>query len=231
MARNQVFTKQQVLMAIQRWIVENGMAPTIEELRSALDAGSTRTVLRYLRQLEVDGDIQRWHGARGLRVLKHESPGANSRLVPIVGVAPAGPTMLAEENREGWVQLPESFLSPPSARFFLLRVRGDSMDRAELVGGRIESGDLVLVRSQSVADPGQVVVALLDGEATIKRLVKAPGYWALKPESTNPRHHPIIVETEALIQGVVTRVLKAAAELVNNEGLPDPDIHVTEPSP
>jgi repressor LexA len=122
--------------------------------------------------------------------------------------------MLAEENREGCVRLPTEFTRPKSAKFFLLRVRGDSMNRAKFAGERIESGDLVLVRQQPTAQSGDVVVALIDGEATIKRLAKAPGYWVLKPESTNQVHLPIILNRDFAIQGVVCRVLKKGAELI-----------------
>ena len=88
------------------------------------------------------------------------------------------------------------------------------MNRAAVSGGRIENGDLVLVRQQSTADPGEVVVALIDGEATIKHLVRAPGYWVLKPESTDPQHRPIVVGRNFRVQGVVCRVLKKGTEIV-----------------
>src|ERR1043166_7256748 len=98
--------------------------------------------------------------------------------------------MPAEENMLGQVHVPKEFLKPPNSKFFLLRVRGDSMNRAKIEGQTIEDGDLVLVRQQERADPGKIVVALVDGEATIKKLVKAPGYYVLQPESSNPKHRP-----------------------------------------
>jgi SOS-response transcriptional repressor LexA len=122
--------------------------------------------------------------------------------------------MPAEENILGQVQVPKEFLKPPSSKFFFLRVRGDSMNRAKVEGQTIEDGDLVLVRQQERADTGKIVVALVDGEATIKRLAKAPGYYVLKPESSNPKHRPIIVAQDFRIQGVVSRVFKEGAELL-----------------
>jgi len=208
MGRKPLFTVEHVASAIQEWVAHHGVAPTVEELRRLLRAGSTRTVWRYLRLLETEGYIERWPGARGLRSLKAVEGGTRTRAVPLVGEAPAGPRMLAEENREGWVRLPEDMFARHSGRFFLLRVRGDSMNRARLPGGKIEDKDLVLVREQPAANPGEIVVALIDGEATIKRLVQAPGYSVLRPESTNPRHEPIVVTGDAAIQGVVRRVLK-----------------------
>jgi repressor LexA len=208
-----MFTKEAVLSAINGWVARRGLPPTIEELRQQLGAGSTRTVLRYLGALEEAGLIERWAGARGLRALQspRREAGTSTCAVPLVGEAPAGPLMAAEENREGWVQLPEEFLRPPRNRYYLLRVRGDSMNRASVPGGRIGDRDLVLVRQQASADPGDIVVILLDGQATIKRLVRAPGYWVLKPESAESKHRPIVITQDARVQGVVVRVLKGGA--------------------
>jgi SOS-response transcriptional repressor LexA len=138
-----------------------------------------------------------------------------TRLVPIVGEAPAGQLMPAEENMLGQVHVPKEFLKPPSSKFFLLRVRGDSMNRAKVDGQTIEDGDLVLVHQQERADPGKIVVALVDGQATIKKLVKAPGYYVLQPESSNPKHRPIIVAQEFRVQGIVCRVFKRGGELLD----------------
>jgi repressor LexA len=214
MGRQKIFDSEQVLAAIQEWLVHHGVPPTIEELRRALGVGSTRTVLRYLQQLEADGHIERWHGARGMKLLRSAGEGLRTRPVPLVGDVPAGPLMLAEENLEAWIRLPETLLVQQSAQFFLLRVRGDSMNRAEVAGGRIEDGDLVLVRKQSSYDAGRVVVALIDGEATVKRLVRGQDYFVLKPDSTNPGHQPIVVDRDAVIQGTVCRVLKKGSQLL-----------------
>jgi repressor LexA len=203
-----------VLAAIRRAILNSGMPPTVEELRRVLKVGSTRTVLRYLRWLEDEGEIERWPGARGLRLVKTDKQHAQTLSVPLVGEAPAGSLMAAEENLEGWVRLPQEFLAP-RAKFFLLRVRGDSMNKSIVEDQRIESGDLVLVRQQATAQTNDIVVALIDGEATIKRLVRGDGYFLLKPESTNAEHKPIIVNRDFHVQGVVTRVLKKGSELLS----------------
>lgn len=214
MARPKLLTKEQVVDALSRWFIRNSVPPTVEELRRLLGVGSTRTVLRYLDALKEEGYIDRWSGARGLRMRKGPDASLQTRLVPIVGEAPAGQLMPAEENILGQVQLPKEFLKPPSAKFFLLRVRGDSMNRAKVEGQTIEDGDLVLVRQQERAEPGKIIVALVDGEATIKKLVKGPGYYVLKPESSNPKHGPIIVAQDFHIQGIVSRVFKKGGELL-----------------
>lgn len=217
MGRKKLLNRDQVVRVIQNWVVYRGMAPTVEELRQAVGAGSSSTVLRYLRQLEEEGYIERWHGARGLKLLRGVEGTLKTRPVPLVGVVSAGPSMLAEENLETWVRVPEGSLTPPSAQFFLLRVTGNSMNRAEVPGGKIEDGDLVLVRQQPTADPGQVVVALIDGEATIKRLAVGPDYWVLRPESTSKPHHPIVLDKQTVIQGVVCRVLKKGSALMEDQ--------------
>lgn len=216
MARPKLLSNEQVVNELSRWFTRNSVPPTIEELRRLLGVGSTRTVLRYLDQLQEEGHIERWSGARGLRMRKGSmARGFETRLIPIVGEAPAGQLMPAEENMLGQVQIPKDFLKPPSAQFFLLRVRGDSMNRAKVEGGTIEDRDLVLVRQQERADPGQFIVALVDGEATIKKLVKAPGYYVLQPESTNPKHRPIVIAQDFRIQGIVCRVFKKGGDLLH----------------
>ena len=214
MSRPKLLTKEQVVDTLNRWFIRNGVPPTIEELRRLLGVGSTRTVLRYLRLLEEQGLIERWTGARGLKLRIGRTVGLETQLVPIVGEAPAGQLMPAEQNILGQVQMPKEFLKPPTAKFYLLRVRGDSMNRAKVEGQTIDDGDLVLVRQQERADGGKIVVALVDGEATIKKLVKSPGYYVLQPESTNPKNRPIIVAQDFQIQGIVCRVFKKGGELV-----------------
>lgn len=214
MGRPKKLSREQVLDAINRWLLQHGVAPTIEELRQALKLGSKRTVLSYLEALEEAGDIVRRAGApRTLRPRDAAGRGVQTRAVPIVGQAPAGPFMLAEQNLEGWVRVPKE-MAPVGARYFLLRVHGNSMNQAKVRSENIENGDLVLVRQQATANPREIVVALIDGEATIKRLVRAGDHWVLKPESTEPRHHPIVLGPGFRVQGVVVLVLKGGSEVM-----------------
>ena len=208
-------TKERVLALIQQWFTRQRIAPTVEELRRVLKVGSTRTVLRYLRSLEEEGLIERWPGARGLRLLKAPTDSIDTIPIPILGQISAGRPMLAEQNIEGWVRVPKDFLRPAGAHFFLLRVCGDSMNRAAVQGERIEDKDLVLVRQQPTADPNAIVVALVDGEATVKCLTHGPGYFVLKPISSNPVHSPTIVNEDFAVQGLVCRVLKQGSELLS----------------
>lgn len=218
MTRPRQFSDADVLTAIRRWIVAHGVPPTIEELRQSLHVGSTRTVLRYLEALEQAGHIERWPGARGLRLLRTASTGGvKTTAVPIVGRIPAGPLMVAETNIEGFVRLSNELLKPLGSKHFLLRVRGNSMNLAEIDGQRIEDGDLVLIRQQPTANNGDIVVALIDGEATIKEFSTAPGYFVLKPRSSDSKHHPIVVHKPLTSQGIVRRVFKRGSELLSLE--------------
>lgn len=208
MGRKPLLSKETVLVAIQRWTARNGGHPSVEELRRELGVASTRTVFRYLQTLEEDGAIERRPGAPGVKLLKPRSEGAQTRSVPVVGRVPAGALMLAEENIEGWIRLPTSMTSPASEKFFLLRVRGTSMNKAKVDGSTIDDGDLILVRQQPVARNGDIIVGMVDGEATVKTLVKAPGYAILKPDSKDKSHTPIVVGSDFRVAGKVTHVLK-----------------------
>lgn len=215
MPRNKTLTKEQVIQAINRWFIQHGQPPTVEELKNVLGVGSKRTVTRYLQWLKEEGDIERWEGARGLRLLKQPGAGSQTKPIPLVGQVPAGPLMVAEENLEGYVRLPIDLLKPESGKFFLLHVRGDSMNQARVKGEKIENGDIVLVRQQPSAETGDIVVALIDGEATIKRFTQGQGYYVLKPESSNPKHQPIVLTDDFSIQGIVVGLIKKGSEFLN----------------
>lgn len=209
MAPKRKISKEAVLWALQRFQVDNGHPPTIEELRAALGVGSTRTALRYLQELQDAGLIDRWSGARGIKLTPSQPASISTITVPLVGEATAGSLMDAEENYLGSVQIARP--AREQGNLFLLRVRGDSMDRAIVNERKIEDGDLVLVERTANARPGDVIVAMVDGQATIKRLALGPHYAVLKPDSSNPKHTPIVISGEFSVQGVVIDVLKEGA--------------------
>lgn len=214
MGRRPLLTKGDVHVALQRWTAINGRQPSVEELRRELKVASTRTVFRYLRMLETDGAIERRPGAPGVKLSRPLTGGVQTRAVPIVGRVPAGALMMAEENIEGWIQLPKAMTSPASSQFFLLRVCGTSMNRAAVGGNAIEDGDLILVRQQPEAMDGDIVVAIVDGEATVKRLIIAPGYVILKPQSNDQAHRPIVIDRNLYLAGKVIHVLKNGSGLL-----------------
>jgi len=214
MPKEKLVRREDILAAIRNWLAHHGHPPTVEELRILLRVGSKRTVLRYLQWLEKEGELERWPGARGMRLIRQPGRGLETVGVPLIGEIAAGTPILAQENYEAWLRLPKT-AAPAGGRYFLLRVRGDSMNLAKVGKERIEDGDLLLVRQQAMADENAIIVALIDGEATVKRLSRGRGFYALKPESSNPAHRPILVEDDFQIQGVVTMVIKKGVELLD----------------
>jgi repressor LexA len=214
MGRRPLLTKEKLLAGLQQWTAKHGRQPSVEELRQEVGVSSTRTIFRYLRMLEEDRAIERRPGAPGVKLLKPLSHGVQTRAVPIVGRVPAGSPMFAEENIDGWIQLPSALATPASDRFFLLTVRGTSMNRALVKGRTIDDGDLILVRCQPTAHSHDVVVGLVDGEATVKRMITAPGYLVLRPESKDKAHREIVVERDFRILGKVTHVFKKGSSLL-----------------
>ncbi len=163
----------QVLSLIRESIEDKGYPPSLRELAAGLKVSGTRAIEKHVQALERKGLRRRRGGARSIELLGRPSGG---RRVPIVGRVAAGVPILAEENREG-----ELTLDPSIARWddcYLLRVKGDSM-----TGAAILDGDLVLVRPQAAAHNGEIVVAMLEGEATVKRLKRERERVWLLPEN------------------------------------------------
>jgi repressor LexA len=216
MGRNPLFDRDQVLNVLHDWIVTHGSSPTIQELATALNVKSTRTAVRYLRMLEEDGSLER-RGARGVHLHRGPSHEEDTVSVPLVGTVAAGALAVADQNIEAWIRIPKTMARPAGGKLFLLRVRGNSMNLATLGKEHVENGDLVLVRQQATPENGKIVVASVDGEATLKRYVQGPGYGILKPESTEKHHQQVVVTADFRIQGVVQAILKRGAELLQTE--------------
>ena len=179
--------------------------PTFRELQDITGLKSPRSIGQYLGALENAGYIKRGEGSRNVRILRPatslQSDGVTTVHVPIVGSAPCGVPVLAEQNIEGYISVSMTLAKPPS-HYFILKANGDSMNEAG-----INNGDMVLIRQQTIAEDGQIVVALVDNEATIKRLRISKGYITLEPNSRNSEHHLIIVERDFQVQGVVVKTL------------------------
>ena len=182
---------QLILEFVNRFVQENGYAPSVREIGAAVGLSSTASVSYHLQQLQLQG-LLKTSGGKGSKrsVVSSLRPGQ----IPVVGVVTAGVPILAVENREGTL----SWDGDPSC--FALRVRGDSM-----VGAGILSGDKVVVRPQPTANDGQIVVARIGDEATVKRLSLRGGQVWLLPE--NPNYLPID-GSEAEIIGIVKAVVR-----------------------
>ncbi len=176
-----------------------GASPSVRELMRLMGYRSPQSISRILQRLQDWGFIRR-NGEGRIQLLKGAVSHCDNAVtvdVPLVGSAPCGAPLLAEQNVECFIPVSVELAAPPHA-YFLLRTTGDSMNLAG-----IQDGDLVLVRKQVVADSGERVVALVDGQATIKRLRKERGVVLLEPQSTNKRHRPIIAHADFRVQGVV----------------------------
>lgn len=198
--------QQEVLDAVVRAILGRSMAPTILELAEELGV-SGPTVHQHLQALEQKGFLRRRPGSpRGIELVGHMPAGAacDCTRVPIVGVVACGSPILAFEQPLGHVSVNRRPV--PGEVLFALRVRGDSM-----VGAGILNGDLVVARQQQTANDGDIVVALVGDEATVKRLQRRGGKVVLVPE--HPAMEPIEVEPgDVQIQGKVLAVERIVDE-------------------
>lgn len=195
--------QERVLKIIAEKIGKDGLAPTFQELANELGVASKNAVSKHLAQLRHKGYIaMKTNRPRTIQLLEPKDllDGAEEIRLPLLGTITAGAPMLAEENIERYVPVPRSLLRSPT-RHFLLRVQGESMKNAGIL-----DGDLVLVRSTRAVRPGDVVVALLDDEATVKRLAARGGKRYLRPE--NPEFPEIFPDREWSVQGKVVALIR-----------------------
>lgn len=188
-----------ILKYIQKQMENNGYAPSVREIGRAVDLSSTATVQGYLNKLEEKGFIKKENQkGRTLRLLKNskgmdieDEPKdyySNKELVdvPVVGRITAGQPILAVENITDTFPIPVDFTG--NSECFMLTVRGESMIEAGIL-----DGDYILVRKQNNANNGEIVVALIEDEATVKTFYKETDHIRLQPE--NSTMDPIIVPT------------------------------------
>jgi repressor LexA len=194
--------QQAILDFIIDAIRTRGFPPTLREIGRAFEIRSTKGVNDHLVALERKGKIRRSDNlSRGIEVVELPSLEEESESVPILGRIAAGAPLLAAENVDGSYRLDRSLLH--GDRNFLLRVQGDSM-----IGAHICNGDYVLVRPQDAADDGEIVVAMVDDEATVKYLERDGKRVRLQP--ANPAVAPIVLEPGAPLRilGKVVGVLR-----------------------
>lgn len=199
--------QQKVLDFVKEQMKRDGYAPSVREICKALDLKSTSTVHGYLVRLEKKGLIQRAAlKPRTLRIVGEEGTSEDKGFytskemvdVPIVGKVTAGLPILAVENIEDSFPLPIDFVG--NSESFMLKVRGDSM-----IDAGILDGDLVLVKKQNSAENGDIVVALIEDEATVKKFYKEKNFIRLQPQ--NQFMQPIIVP-DCQILGKVSGVFR-----------------------
>ena len=191
--RSSQLNQQRILDYIKSEIELKGYPPSVREICQAVGLKSTSTVHAHLNHLEEQGLIRRDSTKpRALEVL--DGSHQRGRSVPLVGRVTAGLPILAVENIEDHLVLPQSLLGQDDC--FCLRVQGESMIEAGIYGG-----DIVVIRQQDSADNGEIVVALVEDEATLKRIFYEDGHVRLQPE--NSTMAPIIVENAAVLGKLV----------------------------
>lgn len=188
--------RMRILAYIKEEIDRKGYPPSVREICHAVGLKSTATVHGHLNALEEQGYIRRdATKPRALEVV--DAP--KGRSVPLVGKVTAGQPILAQENIEEYLILPQN-MSGRGDQLFALRVEGDSMIEAGIF-----TGDILIVRRQACAENGDIVVAMIEGEATVKRIYYEEGRVLLQPE--NSAMDPIYA-TQVDVLGRVTALLR-----------------------
>lgn len=200
MAETLTRRQREILEFIKRRIRERGYPPSVREIGEAVGLASSSTVHGHLARLEDKGYLRRDPSKpRAIEVLDDAEPSApipSPRVVevPVVGRVAAGSPILAEENVEDVFPLPEDWVR--GGEVFMLEVRGDSM-----IDAGILDGDRVIVRKQDTAENGDIVVALIGDEATVKRYYREADHIRLQPE--NSRLQPIRTRDATIIGRVI----------------------------
>lgn len=198
MAYGKISKKQsEILEYIKSQILEKGYPPAVREICKAVNLKSTSSVHSHLETLEKNGYIRRDPTKpRAIEIIDDTFHLTRREVsnVPIVGTVAAGQPLLAQEHIENYFTIPTEFM--PNNETFMLTVQGDSM-----VNVGIYNGDYVLVESCSTASNGEIVVALVDDGATVKRFYKENHYYRLQPE--NDFMEPIIVDEVSILGKVI----------------------------
>ena len=198
MSQGKITAKQkEILEYIKATILKKGYPPTVREICEAVRLKSTSSVHSHLETLEQNGYIRRDPTKpRAMEILDDTFALTRREMVqiPIIGTVAAGQPILAEENIEDYFPVPAEML--PNSEIFMLRIKGESM-----INAGIFDGDRVIVQQTSVAQNGDIVVALIDDSATVKRFYKEDGHYRLQPE--NDTMEPIIVPNLDILGKVI----------------------------
>ena len=194
--------QQEILDYIKEEILKRGYPPAVREICEAVNLRSTSSVHSHLETLEKNGYIRRDPTKpRAIEICDDNFQMVRTEMVslPVVGQVAAGTPILAEENVEETLTLPEDIVGHGDV--FILRVRGESMIQAGIM-----NDDYIVVHKQPDANNGEIVVALIEDEATVKRFYKENGHIRLQPE--NDTMEPIIVPTVMILGKVVSLIRK-----------------------
>ena len=175
---------------------ENRFPPTVREIQTHFGIKSTASVSYYLKQLEAEGLI--CHSKQKKRCIEVVGE-SKIEQIPLLGEIAAGTPILAVENIDSYVPLPDGFFGKGGS-LFMLRVRGESMIE---IG--IDDGDYVIIRSQETAENGEIAAVMIENEVTLKRFYKATDHYVLHPENKNMQD---IITDKAAILGVLVGLMR-----------------------
>jgi repressor LexA len=195
--------QEAVLKFIETYQLEHGSSPTLREMREYFGVSSDNSILKHLKALEEKGHIKKDDTPRGIKLLSSvkEKLDSTEFKLPLLGMIPAGGPVLSEEYIEKWVNVGEDVVYKLKDSY-LLRVIGNSM-----IDAGIFEGDILVVCGSLEPRTGDIVVALVDNQNTVKRYMKdSHGQIYLKAE--NPEYDNIHPEGELCVQGVVTGLLR-----------------------
>ncbi len=199
---SEILTEKQeaLLNYIEQYQLENGGSPTIREMREYFGVSSDNSILKHLTALEEKGKIRRSEGkVQLLSSIKAKLQKETVKL-PLLGYVPAGNPVDNQEAIEKWLEVGEDVIYR-NKQSFLLRVTGNSM-----INAGINDGDIVVVCSELEPKAGDIVVALVDNQSTVKRYMTQAGKVYLKPE--NPEFENIYPQNDLCVQGVVTGLIR-----------------------
>ncbi len=205
--------QENVLRIVRNFFLDNGYAPSLTELQTLLNISTKRGVVGHLEALERKGYIIRTSEARGIQIIADEDDQEVYEYlvgIPILGYANAGtPMVIAQEQSLGTLQADRSLVGGSKDLFGLI-IKGDSMNMRDLNGKKLEEGHYLVVQRDSDFENGDVVVAIVDGCATVKNIRKEDDVVILYPQSSNPIHKPIYldVNSDSMINGKVIKVLE-----------------------
>lgn len=191
--------QQQIYDYLEFYITEHSCPPTLREISEHIGIRGTATAMQHLEALERKGYIQRREGSRGISLTRKAG---GSMSIPIIGTIRAGIPEVATEDILGFCQIDASWLKGKDN--FILKVKGNSM-----INAGIYSGDYAIIRPQASAENGEIVVALIDGEATLKRFFRETDHIRLQPE--NSTMEPIIIregEADTIIAGRLLKTVR-----------------------
>ena len=186
---------------LNNYIGQFGYAPTLQEIGNFFGLSSLATIHKHLKNLEAKGVIKRkWNHSRALEMVDSSAPGS-ARSLPLLGVVAAGTPIESVEGNDNTITVPDEFIKRQNT--FCLRVRGESM-----IEEGIRDGDYIIVEGRETANEGETVVALVNGEATVKKFYREPD-GRIRLEPANVTMSPIYAAAEDLmVRGVVVGLMR-----------------------